>query len=141
MNITLLDSLNYCLQEHEKSLNDIIWIGSQDFSIPIDNFCQLASTIPEYERDNDVAEDIIISGKDFWVEREIFENNGKWVYKVTPQKAKDEYTINALNFNHFSSEQFEMWEKIKRKRYRETHLEDDYPNSSYFKLREMLYKK
>lgn len=138
---TILESLIKLLKENKKSISDICWIGSQDFSIPIDNFCQLASTIPEYERDNDVAEDIIISGKDFWVEREIFENNGKWVYKVTPQKAKYEYTINALNFHNFSSEQFEMWEKIKQKRYRETHLEDDYPNSSYFKLREMLYKK
>jgi len=142
MNTTLLDSLTDCLQEHEKSIKDILWIGSEDLCIPIENFSKLAIKIPERFSSDDMPTDVVVVGKDFWIERVFKEPMyGLWEYKTFPQKPHTIYPVRTLNFRSFTEEEDAELLKARKARYDQTHLQEDSPYNSDFKLWMMLYKK
>lgn len=143
MSTTLLDSLIDCLQEHEKSLNDIIWIGSNDLCVPVDNFCQLAAEIPERCYSDDMPTDVVVVGKDFWIERELLytSDEAEWIYREKPHKPHTIYPVRTLNFKSFTEDEEAELLKARKARYAQTHLQEDNPYNSDFKLWMMLYKK
>lgn len=67
---SIYESIIGCLEAHGKSIEDIEWVGSNDFSIPLDNFLKLAKTTEENEWEDDVPSDLVIVGNDFWIERQ-----------------------------------------------------------------------
>ena len=62
---SIYESIIGCLEAHGKSIEDIEWVGSNDFSIPLDNFLKLATTTEENEWEDDVPCDLVIVGNDF----------------------------------------------------------------------------
>lgn len=139
---SIYKSIIGCLEAHGKSIEDIEWIGSDSFTIPIENFCKLSKSIPERNRDDDVPYDLLLVGKDFWIERFSDDcGHGSWEFKRFPEKPSLEYPIKALNCSQFSPEEFEQLNELLVQRYQKTHAEKDYPYYSGFRLQMMLYKK
>lgn len=85
--MNLLKETVKVLNEHGKSLDDIIWIGSKDCEIDKDQFIKFANK--EYDRGYgliEVAEDLVIVGKDWWLERHEYDGSEWWEYKRLPIK-------------------------------------------------------
>ena len=81
----LLKETKQILNEHGKTLDDIIWIGCEDFRIRKDDFLRLAN------RDYDdgyggceVAIDLMIVGDTWWLERHNYDGAEWWEYKEMP---------------------------------------------------------
>lgn len=77
------------LKANHKTKEDVEWIGSEDFCITWENFEELANVA--YEDSTDVAEvavDLMVVGKDFWLVREEYLGTEWWEFKTLPNKPK-----------------------------------------------------
>lgn len=85
------------LDEHGKTKNDILWIGGTDYCVPIDLFWELADTTYDdgYGAPK-VAVDLVIVGKDFWLERDEYDGAEWWDFKSVPKKPEFEYPVERL---------------------------------------------
>ena len=84
----LLKETKEILKDNHKSLDDTLWCRSKQFGyFTKEVFIKLAQT--EYESgfgSPKVAEDLIIVGKDFWLERHEYDGSESWKYKSMPIK-------------------------------------------------------
>ena len=85
------------LEHNGKEVSDIKWVGSKDFSIGIDEFIKLANR--EYDDGyggQEVAQDLVVVGDDWWLERHDYDGSEWWEFKTLPQKPAQKRTINTL---------------------------------------------
>lgn len=83
----LLEETKIILAENGKTINDIVWIGCKDFEIPIASFLVLSDE--EYDNGyggNEVPLDLIIVGKDWWLERGEYDGAEWWEFKTLPKQ-------------------------------------------------------
>lgn len=81
----LLEETKKILQENNKTLDDIIWVGCEDFSIPTEDFLKLANDIYDAGFGGcEVCLDLIIVGNDWWLERHEYDGSEWWEYKSIP---------------------------------------------------------
>lgn len=87
--MNLLNETKQILYEHGKSLSDIIWFGERnsEFEFPIDKIGELL----DYEYDNyygleEVNPELLLVGKDFWLERHSYDGSEWWEYKSLPKR-------------------------------------------------------
>lgn len=102
--MTLLETLKATLKEGEKNLDDIRWIGCKDFSIPIENFLELAARIQDHFG-ADIAIDLVVVGNDFWVERDSLHSGEIWVLRKSPIKPKIECSLKTLTAKDLTEEE------------------------------------
>lgn len=81
---------------HGKCVEDIDWIGSEDYNIPIDLFFEIANV--DYDDGCntllEVAYDLKIVFKDgSWLERTCRHGFNQWVYCCPPKKPSENYTF------------------------------------------------
>lgn len=98
------------LKNHGKSVDDVIWAGCEKFKIPLEHFWKRADTL--YDENDDitqVAQDLIIVGKDFWIERRGFADEEWFEYKKFPQMPETEIAVDCLTvtqcdkkYSHYS---------------------------------------
>ena len=107
------------LIEHNKSEKDILWVGCKEFYTDWKNFKKLANT--EYDNgfgSPSVAEDLIIVGKDFWLERHEYDGYEWWEYnKSIPIKPENRKELVALTVEQAESLGFKIgygWESLAR---------------------------
>lgn len=94
----LLQETIECLKEHGKTFDDVIWVGSRDgeFSIPPAEFIRISDI--EYDSGfgaQEIADDLVIVGVDFWLERHEYDGSEWWEFKTVPQR--------KLGFKPFSN--------------------------------------
>ena len=137
---TVWDDLMDALSYHGKSVEDVKWVGSKDFSVPLDNFYNLCRKIP-YTEDSDIPTDLLVVGEDFWLER-VFVNHdaiGLWQYRTFPVKPEKEFQLSTLSLSDLS------WEEQRQACDELEHRYPDgvgyTPDTSYDMLWMMLYKK
>ena len=75
----------WSLSRHDKTPEDIKWIGCYLFKIPQEEFWKLA----DKEYDNgyghaEVAEDLFIVGDNWWLTRREYDGSEWWEYNVLP---------------------------------------------------------
>lgn len=83
--MNLLEETIKVLENNGKSINDIVAVQGKDFGISIKRFLKLADTeYNEGKGEAEVAEDLVIIGKDWWLERA--ENDGAewWEFRKFP---------------------------------------------------------
>ena len=84
----LLKETKEILKGNNKKLSDVLWLGSDSFGyFTVEDFEEIANT--EYDAgfgSPKVAEDLIIVGKDFWLERHEYDGSESWKYKSMPIK-------------------------------------------------------
>lgn len=81
----LLEETIEALEENGKSFDDVIGVCGDEFQISIEEFKELANR--EYDDDygtQEVAQDLKVVGKDFWLERYEYDGAEWWVYKTPP---------------------------------------------------------
>lgn len=100
--INLLRETIETLVEHNKTWNDVLWIGGSDFTISIEEFKNLAN------RDYDngygapaVAQDLIVVGEDWWLERYEYDGAKEWVYKSYPKKPLEQKSVRRVITSKF----------------------------------------
>lgn len=82
------------LNENNKTENDILWVGSENYKTTWEHF----KTISDIEYDsgyggNEISMDLLIVGKDFWLERHEYDGSEWWEYKQMPKEP-----INTFDF-------------------------------------------
>lgn len=99
--INLLDETIEILSKYNKTFDDVIAICGNHFQITKEDFLEYANT--EYDGgfgSQEVAEDLIIIGDDFWLERWEYDGSEGWSFKTFPKYENLEFVkITALTVN------------------------------------------
>lgn len=86
------------LAVHDKNFDDVMYIQGSDFGITKENFEQVAKkTI--YNSDfgsAEVAEDLVIVGDNWWLERHEYDGAEWWEYKETPKQINEVKEVKRL---------------------------------------------
>lgn len=87
----LLQETIIMLDIHGKTFEDVEWIGTREYSMPIDLFKAMAN----HEYDNgfgtvEVDYDLMIVGKNWWLEREEYDGSEEWSFKAMPVKKPEQ---------------------------------------------------
>ena len=90
------------LKEYNKEPKDVEWVGTNDGYITWDKFKKLADR--NYDNGyggEEVNIDLVVVGKDWWLERHEYDGSEWWEYKTLPQKPK------KANFTQIASDKFD----------------------------------
>lgn len=85
------------LEKHNKTLSDIKWVGCRTYKIPIEEFYKLADR--QYNTSYgavEVAEDLIVVGDSWWLERHEYDGSEWWEYKELPKEPETIISIPTL---------------------------------------------
>lgn len=84
--INLYSETEKILNDNGKDFWDILWVGGDDFQIELRDFLELSNKYYNngYGR-QEVATDLKLVGKDFWLERHEYDGAEWWEYKTLPQ--------------------------------------------------------
>lgn len=103
----LLEETLEILHENGNTFDDVLFIQGDDFEITKDNFEEVAKKT-DYDDGygaQHVATDIVLVGKDWWIERYEYDGSEWWEYKSIPtEKDKVEHIYHLGNG---------MWDTIK----------------------------
>ena len=88
----LFDETCESLYSAGKQTTDVIWVGSRDgkFCITWEQFAAISNT--EYDSGfgaPEVAQDLVVVGKDWWLERHEYDGAEEWHFKSMPIPAVD----------------------------------------------------
>lgn len=76
------------LKRFEKSQEDVLWCGSEEFGwFTFEDLMEVAQD--SYHRGfggQEIAKDLLIVGKDFWLERHEYDGSEWWEFKTIPLK-------------------------------------------------------
>lgn len=93
----LLKETFECLEKNGKSMLDIEWIGGDTFTISKEDFMRLANvTYDNGYGGQEVPYDLVLVGKDFWLERKEYDGSEWWEMKMKPIKPSEEKPIVTL---------------------------------------------
>lgn len=96
--------------------DDVAFIACDDFSIPIENFRQVAATA-NYDAGYgapEVAQDLIIVFKNNgWLERYEYDGSEGWIYKRLPRKPEVECEVHALVVDQKDNDKYPGWLTLK----------------------------
>lgn len=84
---TLLEETRKELEQHDKTFDDVIFIGDngRHTKMSVDKFIEYSNI--EYNNGYGIEEintDLILVGKDFWLERHSYDDSEWWEYKSIP---------------------------------------------------------
>jgi hypothetical protein len=82
----LLEETVRKLTENDKSPDDVRWVGNDKIEITWEQFAKLAdNTYDSGFGRQEVAEDLVVVGDDFWLERHEYDGFEWWEYKTLPR--------------------------------------------------------
>ena len=85
------------LEDHGKTFDDVLWIGCTDFKISKEVFKRLANV--EYDSGYgapEVAEDLLIVGDGWWMERGDYDGAEWWAWKEPPKEPEETRVVSTL---------------------------------------------
>lgn len=104
--MTLLEETIKKLKDNNKTEKDVLWVGCPKFKTTWENF-QIITNI-EYDNDygcREIASDLLIVGKDFWLERHECDGSEWWEFKAIPKEpeiSKTIHTVTGESWNRLS---------------------------------------
>lgn len=85
------------LKKYNKSYFDIKWVGCKSFKIPIEEFWKLADRMYDAGYGHaEVAEDLLVVGDNWWLERHEYDGSEWWEYKEIPQVPEKVLSVPTL---------------------------------------------
>ena len=111
--INFLEETLEMLKKHGKSPKDVKWVGSENFGwFTWEEFEKIAN----FEYDNDygaqeIAYDLVIVGKDWWLERGEYDGSEWWEFKQLPEKPKNHKVPTKLCCSQ--TKDLNGWESLK----------------------------
>lgn len=93
MKVNLLKETKQMLEEHGGGPEDVLWVGRPELNIKCDwaSFAKQANFI--YDNGYGLAEipgDLVVVGKDWWLERAEYDGAEWWEFKRAPKEPKGE---------------------------------------------------
>lgn len=86
------------LEFHNKTFDDVIWIGNDEYEISKEDFMKLADIYYDNGYGGaEIAEDLYIVGTDWWLERDEYDGSEWWEYKTLPTRSENPKKIEALS--------------------------------------------
>lgn len=96
--VNLLKETMDILNEHNKRWNDVIWVGCKDFKFSSQVFRKIADV--EYDGGfgwQEVADDLLIVGSHWWLERHQYDGSEWWDYKEIPLQPGKEIKVKSVS--------------------------------------------
>lgn len=93
------------LKDYNKTYKDVLWVGSKKGYSTWDDFEKVANI--EYDDGyggNEIAMDLWIVGKDFWLERYEYDGSEHWEFKSFPIKPKNKRKLKSVLSNDYEDE-------------------------------------
>ena len=85
------------LLKNNKSIEDIKWIGCPSFKIPINKFFEMTNRNYDSGYGSvEVAEDLLVVGDSWWLERHEYDGAEWWEYKELPQEPEKILSVPTL---------------------------------------------
>ena len=86
------------LKDKGKNMDDVVWIGGDNFEMPKGNFIELArkQIYDSGYGGQEMPTDIKIVGKDFWLERAEYDGSEWWEYKEFPIRPSEIKIVTKL---------------------------------------------
>lgn len=85
------------LSKYDKMPQDIKWVGCNSFKIPIEEFWKLSDRMYDAGYGGqEVAEDLIVVGDDWWLERHEYDGAEWWEYKQLPKEPEKILSVSTL---------------------------------------------
>ncbi len=98
--INLYKETQTILKIHEKSFNDVKWIGIQNIAVfDKENFIKEMKQI-NYDNGYGGAEiniDLVVVGDNWWLERGEYDGAEWWKFKTIPTKPKEKLTYSEID--------------------------------------------
>lgn len=102
--VTFLNETLRTLEDNELDFEDVIWIGSKDGYISKELFLKLADVYYDSGYGAaEIAEDLVIVGDNWWLERREYDGSEWWEFKSLPSKSKHELKPKRLNGGMWST--------------------------------------
>ena len=95
--MNLKDETLAILKDYGKTKEDVLWVGCNKFKLPIDLFWKLADK--NYHAGfggQEVAIDLLVVGRDWWLERHEYDGSEWWEFKTIPVEPKKTKQVNTL---------------------------------------------
>ncbi len=114
--MNLLKETKEILKQNNKKIEDIRWIGNNIYFVDIEKFIEIANV--NYNDDfgsSKVAEDLLIVGDNWWLERHEYDGSEWWEYKTIPIMPKEKLELKALTINQAKNLGFDVscgWESL-----------------------------
>lgn len=114
----LLEETKEILKDYNKKIEDIKWIGSNKNYIDIDKFLKIANI--EYDSgygSPEVAQNLIVVGDNWWLERHEYDGAEWWEHKEIPKKPNNKLDLKALTIEQAEKLKFDIscgWETLER---------------------------
>ena len=106
----LLQETIHELKLNEKTPEDVEWVGNDVFKCTWENFAKVANMEYDDERGNcQIADDLIVVGKDFWLERD---NDGRiyyWNFIPIPTSTGQYTELKAVNAPQAKENGLDVW--------------------------------
>lgn len=95
--MNLLEETLNILKENDLSANDVLWIGNTEFKTDWNNF----QYISDIAYDNgfgcpEVAQDLLIVGSNWWLERQEYDGSEWWEFKKMPVSPSNKITLKKV---------------------------------------------
>lgn len=105
-----------CLKLHNKTIDEIQWIGCRHYRIPMNEFWKLA----DFDYDNGyglqiIPYDLLIVGLDWWMERDEYDGSEWWVFKQICEEPEEIYLPSKLTTKYGYPLSFIKTEECRRK--------------------------
>lgn len=95
--MNLLEETEEILKNNNKTLLDIEWFGCRGFEVPISKLIDLLDV--KYDSgfgSPEVVTDLVLVGKDFWLERHEYDGSEWWEYKSIPKRPLVKFSVDKL---------------------------------------------
>lgn len=89
-NINFYEETIKILNKHGKTENDIRWVGTDEFYIPLEKL----RIMFDFEYNNgfgrvNIPQSLVVVGDNWWLERHEYDGAEWWEYKILPTKPKN----------------------------------------------------
>ena len=104
---TMLD-----LKNNNKTLDDILWVGTETLYFSKEHFIEIANK--EYHGgygSQEVAINLKVVGENWWLERHEYDGSEWWEYKEYPTKPNKEYNPKTVIMNGYGDSLEEIIEE------------------------------
>ena len=96
--INLLKETTEVLKQKGKTWDDVIWVGCKSFKLPIEDVKTLFNV--DYDNGfggNQIAGDLLVVGKGWWLERGEYDGSEWWEFKTMPRKPRKVKKIDTIS--------------------------------------------
>ena len=111
--MNLLNETVKALAEHNKTLKDVLAIQGNSFGMSIEDFIDLSDT--EYDSGFGgalVADDLVIIGDNWWLERAEYDGSEWWEYKEKPKILPIRDDLYALTILQSHDKKLLYWQSL-----------------------------